>query len=117
MVEEGKRLIKLRDKLIKGILDNVTDTVLNGHPGKRLPNNVSVLIKNIPQGMLLKALDAEGIFCTSGAACKASIKAAAELDGKNNGEALRLSLGKFTTDEDIDYTIDILGKLVKKLRS
>jgi cysteine desulfurase len=116
MGEEGKRLIALRDKLIKGILDNVSDAVLNGHPEKRLPNNVSVLIENMPQGALLKALDAEGIYCTAGAACKASIRASAARDGEKNGEALRLSLGKFTTAEDIDYTIDVLMKKVNMLR-
>jgi cysteine desulfurase len=116
MAEEDERLIALRDKLIKGILDSVIDSFLNGHPEKRLPNNVSVLIKNIPQGKLLNALDAEGIYCTAGAACKASIKVAAAQDGDKSGEALRLSLGKYTTAADIDYTIDVLASLVKKLR-
>lgn len=117
MAEEGKRLISLRDKLIKGILDNVVDSSLNGHPEKRLPNNVSVLIKDIPQEMLLKALDAEGIYCTAGAACKASIKASMAQDGDKSGEALRLSLGKFTIAGDIDQTIEVLARLVKKIRS
>jgi cysteine desulfurase len=116
MAEEGKRLSALRDKLIKGILDNVSDSALKGHPEKRLSNNVSVLIKGLPKGMLLKALDAEGIYCTAGAACKASIKTSAAQDGDNNGEALRLSLGKFTTSEDIDYTIEVLMKCVNMLR-
>jgi cysteine desulfurase len=116
MAEEDTRLIALRDRLIKGILDNVSESALNGDPERRLANNVSVLIKNIPQGMLLKALDAEGIYCTAGAACKASIKVAAQ-DGEKSGEVLRLSLGKFTTDEDIDYTIDVLARLVRKVRS
>lgn len=116
MVEEGQRLIVLRNKLINGILDNVSDSALNGHPEKRLPNNVSVLINKLPSGVLLKALDDKGIYCTSGAACKASIKASVAQDDDKNGEALRLSLGKFTKDEDIDYTIEVLRKTVNILR-
>jgi cysteine desulfurase len=119
MAAEIVRLSAMRDKLIKGIAENIPDTELNGHPQQRLPNNISVTVKGVSQDILLKALDSVGIFCTAGSACKASIRAssgAQEVDGDEKGGVLRFSLGRFTVEEDIDFTIDVLTKTVQTLR-
>jgi cysteine desulfurase len=109
MDSEIKTLIELRDRLIRGICEKVSGSFLNGHPVKRLPNNVNVTIKKIPENILLKALDDAGIYCSAGAACKTSVR-----DEKNG--VLRFSLGRPTTEEEIDDTIDILAGTVRDLR-
>ncbi len=116
-------LIALRDRLISGIAGSVSGSSLNGHPLKRLPNNVNVTIKGIPGDEILSEMDAAGICCSAGAACKSSVnEAAGSHQGRDGGPsekdaALRFSLGRPTTAEEIDYTVNILARTVDSLRS
>ena len=121
--EEGSRLIPLRDKLIKGILKKIKYSRLNGHPTKRLPGNVNVSIEFIEGESILLHLDARGICASSGSACTSSIsepshvlKAMGVPPELAHG-SLRFTLGKDNTAEDIDYVIEVLPEIVKKLRS
>jgi cysteine desulfurase len=122
MDPEIKTLTNLRDRLIRGVGERVSGSVLNGHPVKRLPNNVNVTIKKIPENILLKAMDDAGIYCSAGAACKAAVRESTGSRDKGEGSAeqkngvLRFSLGRTTTREEIDCTIDILVRTVKRLR-
>ncbi len=98
----------LRDKLISEILGSIDQTVLNGHPSKRLPNNVNVSIAFVEgEGMLL-SLDMMGIACSTGSACSSSsegpshVLTAIGLDREQAQGTLRFSLGKYNTERDID---------------
>lgn len=120
---ESERLAKLRDKLITGILSVVPKTKLNGHPLKRLPNNVNISFLGVEGEALMLYLDAKGIFVSTGSAC-----ASASLDpshvllaiGQSSEEAhgaMRFTLGHSTSEKDIDYVLKVLPPLVEKLRA
>jgi cysteine desulfurase len=123
MTEEMNPIIRLRDKLIKGISDAVKGCRFNGHPAKRLPGNVNFSFKNTEGELLLQHMDEEGIACSTGSACSAESKGpshvltAIGLSSDLIAGSLRLTLGKYVTDEDIDYTLEVLPKVVKKVRS
>ncbi|MBI2938168.1 MAG: IscS subfamily cysteine desulfurase [Thaumarchaeota archaeon] len=121
MVEEAERLSRLRDRLIKGILE-IEDTRLNGHPVKRLPNNVNICFKYVEGESLVLHLDTEGIAASSGSACSARSEEASHVlraigvDPVDAKGSLRLSLGKYNTGEDVDYVLEALPRIVKQLR-
>ncbi len=122
MNEHSKQQINLRDKLIKGILEKIPDTRLNGHPTDRLPNNVNVSIKYIEgEGMLLH-LDMEGIAASSGSACTSGtldpshVLLAIGLPHEIAHGSLRLTLSEFTTENEIDYVLGKLPGIVENLR-
>ena len=122
MNEHSKQQINLRDKLIKGILEKIPDTRLNGHPTDRLPNNVNVSIKYIEgEGMLLH-LDMEGIAASSGSACTSGtldpshVLLAIGLPHEIAHGSLRLTLSEFTTENEIDYVLSKLPGIVENLR-
>jgi len=120
--KETKRLTILRDKLIKDILKNIDNTELNGHPSKRLPNNVNVSIRGIEGETLLLYLDRLGIQVSTGSACSSHNLEASHVIkalGKNDKIAkssIRLSLGKYTTATDLSYTLKQLIKTANQLR-
>jgi len=119
MVSENAEIRRLADRLIRGIREKISDALFNGHPEQRLHNIVSVTFGNVPLKSLLRELDAEGIYCSAGAACSASswteTGAGEPAEGTKQG-ALRLSLGRHTTEEDIDCTIYALARIVRALR-
>ena len=122
MKQESKRLSKLRDKLIKGIL-KIEGAKLNGHPKNRLPNNVNVSFPYIEGESLIIQLDMHGIACSTGSACS-SIKLepsyvllAIGLKPEEAHGSLRISLGRFTTEKEIDYFLKVLPKIVKQLKA
>lgn len=121
-VKEYSRLIPLRDKLIKGILDNNAKTILNGHPAERLPNNVNVTILDIEGEAMLFYLDEAGIAASSGSACTSEsldpshVILALGLPYEAAHGSLRLTLGRSTTEKDVDYVIEVLPGIVEKLR-
>ncbi|MDD5491101.1 MAG: cysteine desulfurase NifS [bacterium] len=112
----------LRDKLIKGILEKVDESQLNGHPTKRLPNNVNVTVKYIEGESMLINLDLEGIAASTGSACSSSslepshVLKAIGVSPEVAHSSLRFSLGRLNTDEDVDYLLEVLPRIVKKLR-
>lgn len=120
---ELTEITRLRDRLIAGILGSIDSTRLNGHPTKRLPNNVNVSIEYVEgEGMLL-SLDMMGMACSTGSACSSTslepshVLTAIGLDHEHAHGSLRFSLGKYNTDEDIDALLEKLPQVVKRLRA
>jgi len=123
MIEEMERLTSLRDKLIKGILERVEHTYLNGHPSSRLSNNVNVSVDFVEGESILLNLDLEGICASTGSACSSSSLEPSHVllaMGLSHGQAhgsLRLTIGKWTTEEEIEQVLDVLSRVVSKLRA
>ena len=123
MDEEGKRLITLRDKLITGLCQRIDHIRLNGHPSQRLPNNVHVSIEFVEGESMLLNLDLEGIAASTGSACSSGslepshVLLAMGLSHELAHGSLRFSLGRETTEEDIDRVVEVLPQIVAKLRS
>lgn len=121
MKAEAERETKLRDKLINEIL-KIQGTQLNGHPLQRLPNNVNVSIKGIEGEALLIRLNEKGIAVSTGSACSTKslepshvLKAIGLTDEEAHG-SLRITLGKDNTEQEINYFLELLPKIVKSLR-
>ena len=116
------RVVKLRDKLIKGIMDKIGNVRLNGHPTNRLPGNANLCFEFIEGESMLLNLDMLGVAASSGSACTSgSLEAshvllAIGLPPEIAHGSLRLTLGKENTEEDIDYVIKILPAIIEKLR-
>jgi len=123
MKGESERLIKLRDLLIRNILDTIPETYLNGHPSNRLPNNVNIRFNYIEGESLILSLDMEGIACSSGSACTSKtlepshVLLATGLKHEEAHGSLLFSLGKENMEEEIKYVSKILPKIVKRLRA
>lgn len=122
MEKEEKRLSELRDKLIKGVL-KIEHSRLNGHPTKRLANNANFSFSYIEGESLLIQLDMEGVCASTGSACSSfklepsHVLTAIGLKPQEAHGSLRVTLGRFTKDEDIDYLLKVLPKAVKKIRA
>lgn len=122
MDEHVKRLQKLRDKLKKGIMDNIEYVKLNGHPEKRLPGNLNISFEFIEGEALLLSLDMMGVAGSSGSACTSGsldpshVLMAIGLPHEIAHGSLRLTIGDFTTEEDVDYVIEAVDKVVDRLR-
>ena len=123
MEGEIKFQTALRDKLIKEIPDRIPEVILNGHPKQRLPNNVNFSIKYIEGESILLSLDMLGIACSTGSACTSSslepshVLLAIGLDHETAHGSVRITLGRFTRESDIDYLLEKLPLVVKKLRA
>ena len=119
---ENQRLIYLRDKLIQGILQAVPKSRLNGHPEKRLPNNVNITLLDVEGEAMLLYLDEYGIQAATGSACDSAtldpshVIVALGLPYEFAHGSLRFTLGKSTTAEDVDYVLEVLPKVVDILR-
>lgn len=120
---ENKRLIELRNYMIKELIEQIPKTKLNGDAEMRLPNNVNVSILDIEGEAMLLRLDMMGIAASSGSACTSGsldpshvILALEESYEKAHG-SIRFTLGKSTTKKDIDYVLDVLPKIVEDLRA
>jgi len=117
------RVVKLRDKLIKGIMDKIGNVRLNGHPTNRLPGNANLCFEFIEGESMLLNLDMLGVAASSGSACTSgSLEAshvllAIGLPPEIAHGSLRLTLGKDNTEEEIDYVIGILPGIIEKLRA
>ena len=120
--KESKRLVKLRDKLVKGLLDIIPKTFLNGHPVNRLPNNVNVSILDIEGEAMLLYLNEHGIYASTGSACSSTslepshVILAIGLPYEAAHGSLRFTLGRKTSEEDINYVLKKLPKIVEDLR-
>ena len=122
MKENSERVISLRDKLIVGINERISEVRLNGHPTDRLPNNVNFSIRYIEGEGLLLLLDLAGIAASSGSACTSGsldpshVLLAIGLPHEIAHGSLRLTLSEFTTEEDVDYLLEKLPPIVERLR-
>ena len=114
---------KLRDKLIKDIINHIKGVKLNGHDTQRLPNNVNFSFAGIEGEPLLLGLDFAGICVSSGSACSSgSLEPSHVLTslGQTAEEAqgsLRITLGRENTVEEVEKIVEVLVKLVAKLRN
>ena len=123
MEEENARLTRLRDKLISGLLSRIPETRLNGHPTQRLPGNVNVSIRYIEGEALLLSLDMAGIAASSGSACTSGsldpshVLLAMGLPHEIAHGSLRLTLGRETTEEEIDRVLEELPRIAQRLRA
>ncbi|HHY37313.1 MAG TPA: cysteine desulfurase NifS [Clostridia bacterium] len=123
MDERQNHLLPLRDRLIRGILERIDDVKLNGHPTKRLPNNVNVSIMYVEGESMLLNLDMMGVAASSGSACTSGslepshVLLAMGVPHEVAHGSLRMTLGSANTEEDVDYVIDCLEEIVKRLRA
>ena len=123
MSEEAERLTYLRDQLIKGLLERIDHIRLNGHPQKRLPNNVNVSVDYVEGESMVLNLDLEGICASTGSACSSSslepshVLLAIGLSHEQAHGSLRFTLGKWTSEEDIGRVLEVLPQIVAKLRA
>ncbi|MDE7257180.1 MAG: aminotransferase class V-fold PLP-dependent enzyme, partial [Clostridia bacterium] len=117
-----KREAALRDKLIAG-LKKIPHSRLNGDPVNRLPNNVNMCFEGIEGESLLLLLDAKGICASSGSACTSGsldpshVLLSLGLPHEVAHGSLRLSLSEYNTEDEIDYIIAEVPKVVEYLRS
>ena len=113
----------LRDRLIRDIPARIPEVRLNGHPTQRLPNSVNFSIKYIEGESMLLSLDMLGIACSTGSACTSSslepshVLLAIGLDHETAHGSLRITLGRWTKETDIDYLLEKLPAVVQKLRA
>jgi cysteine desulfurase len=120
--EHIKKLTVLRDRLISGLLSKIDYSRLNGHPTKRHPGNVNISFEFIEGEALLLMLDHKGVAGSSGSACTSGsldpshVLMGIGLPHEIAHGSLRLSLGDFTTEEDVDYAIEVLIPIVQRLR-
>lgn len=119
---ESVRLARLRDRLVEGIAGAVDGAILNGHPRRRLPNNVSFCIDGVEGESLVLELSERGVAASSGSACSSGsaepshvLKAMGVPAARARG-AVRFSLGKSTDDEAVDRVLDVFPKIVRRLR-
>jgi len=123
MGEEAERLIHFRDQLINDLLERIDHTHLNGHPLKRLPNNVNVSVDFVEGESMLLNLDLEGICASTGSACSSSsleashVLLAMGLPHEQAHGSLRFTLGKWTTEEEIGRVLEVLPRVVANLRA
>ena len=116
-------VMKLRDRLIHGIQERMEGVRLNGHPAKRLPNNVNVSFESVEGEPILLGLDFAGICASSGSACSSAslepshVLTAIGLPADLAQGSLRITVGKDNTDEEVDYLLETLTDLVSRLRA
>lgn len=116
------RVKSLRDRIVEAMLERLDGVRLNGHPARRLPNNVNLSFDRVEGEPILLGLDLAGISASSGSACSSAslepshVLTALGLTAEQAQGSLRLTLGNDNTEEDVDYLLDVLPGLVQKLR-
>jgi len=123
MGEEAERLTHLRDQLIEGLLKRIEHSHLNGHPRMRLPNNANLSFDYVEGESMVLNLDLEGICVSTGSACSSAslepshVLLAIGLAPEQAHGSLRITLGKWTTEEEIGRVLEVLPRIVAKLRA
>ncbi|HEY1910804.1 MAG TPA: cysteine desulfurase family protein [Vicinamibacterales bacterium] len=119
---EAARLSSLRDRLENGVLERVQGSAVNGQRDARVPNTTNISFERVEAESLLIALDLEGIAVSTGSACSSGtlepshVLRAMGLPTHRTQNSLRLSLGMFSTAAEVDHVLDVLPRLVEKLR-
>ncbi|MCG8569997.1 MAG: cysteine desulfurase [Spirochaetes bacterium] len=122
MQDEVNRMEYLRNKLEKGIIENIPNVRINGHPDKRLPSTLNVSFNNIEGESILLRLDLYGITVSTGSACSTGslepshVIMALKVDPEVAHSSVRFSLGRENTEADIDKTLESLNEVVSFLR-
>lgn len=123
MVEEGRRLTELRERLWEGLSRRIPEVRLNGHPTERVPGTCNVCFRHVESESIVLGLDLKGIGVSAGSACTSGnvepsyVLVAMGVPVEWAMGAVRHSLGQSTTAQDIDYVVDSTEPLVAKLRS
>ena len=119
---DSKHISKLRDKLIKGILNEIEDSYLHGHPNKRLPDIALLRIFGIEGEAIVTELDEKDIYISTGSACAAKtlspshVLEAIGLNEIQRHGALQFSLSRHNKKNDIDLVLTLLPKIINRLR-
>lgn len=119
---EQARVGALRDRLLAGLLA-IEGAVLNGHPTARLPNNANVSFEGVSSEALLLSLDLRGLAASSGSACAAGslepshVLAAMGLPREQVEGAVRFTLGRWTTEQEVDAAVEMVREAVGELRA
>ncbi|OGZ35062.1 MAG: hypothetical protein A2174_00550 [Candidatus Portnoybacteria bacterium RBG_13_41_18] len=120
--ETSHRIQKLRDKLIEGVLKNIPSTKLNGSAEKRLANNCNFSFPGAEGESIMMALDLEGIAVSTGSACASEnlqpshVLMALGLRPEESHTSIRVTLGKYTTEAEVNKFLDVLPKVIERLR-
>ena len=121
--KQAPRWAALRDRLWDGIRERISDVRLNGHPTERVPHNINLSVKGVVGEDVLLMLDAEGICASTGSACQSGsvepsyVLSACGVPKQWAQGALRMTVGRETTDADIDAVLEKLPPIVERLRS
>jgi cysteine desulfurase len=119
---EAARIAALRDRLERGVLENVADTAVNGARDPRVPNTTNISFEGIEAESLLIALDLEGIAVSTGSACSSGtlepshVLRAMGFPAHRTQNSIRLSLGLGNTEQEVDHFLSVLPRVVQKLR-
>jgi cysteine desulfurase len=122
MHEEAVRLRALRDRLWDGIRERVSEVRLNGHPTERLPGTANLAFRHVESESIVLGLDLKGVAVSAGSACTAGhvepshVLVAMGLPVEWAMGAVRCSLGRTTSADDVEYVIDAIEPIVRKLR-
>lgn len=123
MGKKSRELVGLRNYFLKGIMQEISEVRLNGHPEKRLPGNLNFSFKDVEATALLVLLEEEGILASAGSACSSGITRishvieAIDVPKEYAYGTIRFSMGRDTTQKDVDKTISALKKSVQLLRN
>jgi len=123
MDKEAERLAYLRDKLIKGLVEKIDRIRVNGHPTRRLPNNVNVSADFVEGESLLLSLDLEGVCASTGSACGSAslepshVLLALGVPPEQAHGSLRFTLGRENTEADVEQVLEVLPGIVARLRA
>jgi len=121
--QESERLASLRNRLVEGVLSSIDHSRLLGHPTKRLPNNANIAFEYVEGEGILLALDMEGIAASSGSACSTGssdpshVALAMGVQPALARGAIRMTLGRENTEEDVDRVLEVFPGIVEKLRA
>jgi cysteine desulfurase len=123
MGSESERLTGLRNRLINCLLASMEDICLNGHPVTRLPNNINLSVSYVEGESMVNNLDMEGICASTGSACSSSslepshVLLAIGLPPELAHASIRFTMGKWTTEDDIERVLKVLPGIVENLRA
>ncbi|HXJ96849.1 MAG TPA: cysteine desulfurase NifS [Terriglobia bacterium] len=123
LAEDASRLAALRDRLEAGILARVENVRVNSNPAHRQPNTLNVTFDGIKGESLVMALDLEGVACSTGSACASGsiepsyVLTALGLSADDARSSIRLSLGRYNTEADVDVALDVIPRVVERLRA
>ena len=120
--ERSEKVARLRDRLWEGINNQLSDSLLNGHPDKRLPNNLNVSFLGVDNQRLVGRLSDNGLYAATGSACstmeteESHVLTAMFSDDARIQSAIRFGLGKDIDEDDVDEAIEIVTENVQRLR-
>ena len=120
--EASAHCTALRDRIVREVSDAIPDTLINGHPTSRLPNNINFSFEGVEGESILLGLDMAGVAASSGSACSSGslepshVLLALGQTADLARSSLRITLGKENTDEEVDYMLGVLVDLVRRLR-